>query len=203
MHFYRTAQPALLQDLSKFQTFDIRRKFSRIDWFSIYDTRFGVSEPFSPNFDPFGRIWKFFHFCKTAKSALLLDLSKLHTLDICRNFSRIDWFSYYNTTFGVSAPFFRSLDPLGRILKFCISTEQRSQLFCRIYRNFKLLIFVEKFSRIDWFSYFNTKFGVSAQFFPSLDPFDRIWKFCIFAEQLSQLFCSIYQNIKFLIFVEI
>ena len=83
------------------------------------------------------------HFCRTAQSVRLKDLSKFKTFDIRRYFSRIDWFSIYNTKFGVSGPFSPSYDPFGRIWNFCIFAEQLSQLFCRIYRNFKLLIFVE------------------------------------------------------------
>ena len=109
LHFCRTAQSALLQDFSKFQTFDL----------------------------------KILHFCRTPQSALLQDLSKYQTFDIRWNLSRIDWFSNYNTKFEVSGLFSLSFDPFGRIWKFCISAEQLSQLFCKIYRNFKLLIFVK------------------------------------------------------------
>ena len=81
LHFCKIAQSALLQDLSKFHTDGIRWNFSRINWFSNYNTKFEVSGPFSSSFDPFDRICG----CRTATSALLQDLSKFPTFDIRQN----------------------------------------------------------------------------------------------------------------------
>ena len=134
LHFCRTAQSALCRN---FQTFDIRRCFCRIDWFSNFNSQFGVSASFLPNIYLFGRIRKF------CISALLKDLSKFQTFGIRRNFSWIDWFSNNNTKFYAFRPFSPSFNPFGRIWKCRVSVEQLKQLVCRIYRNFKLLIFVD------------------------------------------------------------
>ena len=123
LHFCRTAQSALCRN---FQTFDIRRCFCRIDWFSNFNSQFGVSASFLPNIYLFGRIRKF------CISALLKDLSKFQTFGIRRNFSWIDWFSNNNTKFCVFGPFSPSFDWFGRIWKCCISTKQLSQLFVEI-----------------------------------------------------------------------
>ena len=148
MHFCRTAQSALLQYLSKYQIFDIRRNFSWIEWFSLYNTKFEVSEPFSPNFNPFGRIWKFFHFCKTAKSALLQDLSKFQTFDIRRNVSFTTTLQlqlllqlqlqlrFTTLNLEYQHHFYQVLIHLAGFENVFIFAKQLSQLCCRIHRNF-------------------------------------------------------------------
>ena len=75
-----------------------------------------------------------------------------------------------------------------------------SQLFCKIHGNIQIFDIRWSFSRIDWFSSYNTKFEVSGPFLPIFDPFGRIWNILHFCRQL---FCRIYRNFKHMLFVEI
>ena len=84
---------------------------------------------------------KISYFCRRAQSGLLQDSPKIQSPNICQYVGSFDMFRHFRLNLDSFDEFQGSLDEFGPFKKFRISAEELSQLFCRIHRKFKVLIF--------------------------------------------------------------
>ena len=72
------------------------------------------------------------------------DPPKIQSPNMCRLMGKFDRFWHHDSQFGLIGRILRDLDKFGLIHEFRISAEELSQLFCRIHRKFKVVVFADE-----------------------------------------------------------